>query len=206
MLAEAPPVSTPPATPADQGHHFALGIPNIPKLTMFTRSRTPSPEPQLAAVPHPPTPRRIVIMVLGLRPHRVGVWTSSQRPSESVMNYILLSGAPALVVPAQLGAPLLAWDSLTLEEMWKLELPPDGGKSSTGEFEGVVNVLFEYLDMCVDWARVVIPRAPGSQSPESTPVPEALDPKKVVKSALEVLLAAAVRSGESKEVKKEVGK
>lgn len=174
---------------------------------MLTRSRTPSPEPQLAAVPHPPAPRRIVIMVLGLRPHRVGVWTSSQRPSESVMNYILLSGAPAIVVPAKLGAPLLAWDSLTLEEIWKIELPPDGGASPSGQFEGVVKVLFEYLDMCIDWERVVVPSAPASQAPESPPTaPEDLDPKKFVKRALEVLLAAAVRSGASKEVKKEVDK
>ncbi|KAF7964997.1 hypothetical protein HWV62_1160 [Athelia sp. TMB] len=208
ILAAPPPPDT--ATPVvpEEAHHFTLSLPDIPKLTMFSRSRTPSPEPQLAAVPPPPSPRRIVIMVLGLRPHRVGVWTSSHRPNESVINYILLSGAPAIVVPAKLGAPLLAWDSLTLEEIWKIELPPDGAASSTGQFEGVVNVLYEYLDMCVDWDRVVIPAAPPSQDPEvsAASTDPVHDAKKLVKSALGVLLAAAVRSGASKEVKKEVDK
>ena len=101
-------------TSPPEAHHFSLSFPEIPKLKLFNRSRTPSPEPQLVPLPPAPVPRRLVILVIGLKPHRK-IWTSSQRPSESVINYQLLDGCPAIVVPVKLGAPLLAWDSLTLE-------------------------------------------------------------------------------------------
>lgn len=93
---------------------------------------------QDAQVPVPPTPRHIAVFALGLKPHRGKMWTSSQRPSESVMRYQLLSATPALLVPAKVGAPLLAWDAHTLAEPGKLQL----------------DALYEFLDMCVDWERV----------------------------------------------------
>lgn len=121
-----------------------------------------------------------------------------------MINYQLLNGCPSVVVPVKVGAPLLAWDSLTLEELWKVELPADeGGKSANGAFEGITGVLFEYLDMCVDWERVVVPMEEGEKKEEV--VGEEVK-KEVVKDALKLVVAAAVRSGESKEVKKEVDK
>jgi hypothetical protein len=130
-----------------------------------------------------------------------------------VINYQLLNGCPAVVVPVKLGAPLLAWDSLTLEQLWEVELPAEGQKSGSGRFEGIVGVLFEYLDMCVDWGRVVVPIAAGGDDVAAGDKGQSEDQaaseekeKQSLRGALEVVVAAAVRSGESKEVKKEVDK
>jgi hypothetical protein len=72
-----------------------------PKLShLVSRSRTTSPEPSLAPLPEPPKPRRLVLLALGIAPHR-RLWTSSQRPGESVINYVLLNGCPAVVLPAK---------------------------------------------------------------------------------------------------------
>jgi hypothetical protein len=109
-----------------------------------------------------------------------------------VIQYQLLNGCPAVVVPVKLGAPLLAWDAQTLETVWKLELPTEKG-TPKGMFHGMVDVLFEFLDLCVDWDRVEI----GG---------EAMEPKVAVRNALTLLVASAVRSGESEEVKKEIDK
>ncbi|KDQ60250.1 hypothetical protein JAAARDRAFT_126338 [Jaapia argillacea MUCL 33604] len=205
-----PPPPPPPQPVEELKHHSSLSI-NVPSLSnMFTRSRTPSPEPHLAPLPIPPTPRRLALLVLGIKPHRT-FWTTSARPSESVINYQLLNGCPAIVVPVKVGAPLIAWDTLTLEELWKVELPPDdqdvnGGGNGVGDkFRGIVRVLYEYLDLCVDWDRVVLPSADGGEGGE--PEVETLEAKNgAVRDALTLLVAAAVRSGESKEVKKEVDK
>ena len=42
-----------------------------------------------------------------------------------MINYILLNGCPAIVVPVKVGAPLVAWDGLTLEQLWKVSLPAE---------------------------------------------------------------------------------
>lgn len=78
-------------------------------------SRTPSPPPVLQALV--PPPRRLAVMLLGMKPHRLGMWTSSQRPSESIIQYLLLNGAPTIVLPALAGAPLIAWNTLTLKQI-----------------------------------------------------------------------------------------
>ncbi|KAE9398070.1 hypothetical protein BT96DRAFT_921053 [Gymnopus androsaceus JB14] len=168
----------------------------IPSLSnVFSRSRTPSPEPQLTPLRAPPVPRRMVIVVVGIKPHRK-LWMTSARPEESVINYILLNGCPALVVPVKTGSPLIAWDALTLQQLWDVELPSaDGIPSKSGKFEGIVMVLLEFLDLCVDWSRVEIQGA-EDVTEESK--------KEKVKDAIQLLVAAAVRSKSSKEVKKEV--
>lgn len=116
-------------------------------------------------------------------------------------------------MPVKLGAPLLAWDSLTLEELWKVELPAAASegtsaagaaiKTASGRYEGIAGVLFEYLDLCVDWDRVIVPG--GSNGGDKTSVGEE-EKRDCVKKSLELLVAAAIRSGESKEVKEEVDK
>jgi hypothetical protein len=184
---------------------------SAPALLRPERSRTPSPEPALAAVPAPPAPRRLVVLALGLKPHRAGLWTSSARPGESVLRYVLLGGAPALVLPAALGAPLLAWYTRTLDDLWKLPVPAGDARDAAAagdamarakasdaradEFAGVLAALAEYVALCVDWARVRVPGAPD--------VDEA-GKRTAVEEALALLLAAAVRSAESKKVAKEV--
>jgi hypothetical protein len=144
----------------------------------------------------------MVILCVGLKPHR-SLWTTSARPGESVINYILLNGCPAIVIPVKVGAPLVAWDALTLEQLWKVPLPTDEPEAESttaaqGKFGGIVNVLYEYLDMCVDWERVVVSGDPDK--------PIDMDGRKALKSALGLLVAAAIRSGTSKEVKKEIDK
>ncbi|KAH9941220.1 uncharacterized protein BXZ73DRAFT_42301 [Epithele typhae] len=197
--------------------HFSnLSLPRLPDLQQaFARSRTPSPEPPPALAPPPPTPpRRLAVVVVGLKPHRT-FWTTSQRPSESVVQYQLLNGCPALVLPAARGAPLLAWDTLTLERLWAVALPAGDGagdRSADGRFEGIVGVLFEYLDLCVDWPRFVLAGAEaqegaGVEAAADTGADEDVEKKKgALKDAVKVLVAAAVRSGASKEVKDQVDK
>ncbi|TFK47590.1 hypothetical protein OE88DRAFT_1665817 [Heliocybe sulcata] len=193
-LASPPP---PPETEQKpEEHHSSLSV-KLPNLSnLFERSRTPSPEPALAPPASPPQPRRLVILVVGLKPHRT-FWTTSARPSESVIRYQLLNGCPAIVVPAKVGAPLLAWDTLTLEHLWGVKLPEESETATQQPghgFQGIVNVMFEYVDLCIDWERLVLPE--GDRD----------DKKDTVKNAISLLVAAAVRSGNSKEVKKEVDK
>ncbi|CAK5272136.1 unnamed protein product [Mycena citricolor] len=189
-----------PVTPAETPEEKPQGlIPKLPSLTNMLRSRPASPsEPEhvLTALPPPPKPRRMVVVTVGLKPHRT-LWTTSARPGESVINYILLNGCPAIVVPVKVGAPLVAWDSMTLQELWKVELPASDSDISGGKFGGIVAVLFEYLDLCVDWDRVSI----GEEG-----VSAEVDSRQALKNALGLLLAATVRSKDSKQVKKEIDK
>ncbi|KAF7323804.1 hypothetical protein MKEN_00601500 [Mycena kentingensis (nom. inval.)] len=194
-----------PTTPTEQPEkekekHHRLALPKLPSLPNLLRSRPPSPsEPEVKHTPlvPPPKPRRMVIVVCGLKPHR-SLWTSSARPGESVIQYIMSNGAPAVVVPVKIGAPLVAWDTLTLEDLWKVPLPTDDIKTAAeleeagGTFAGIVKVLYEYLDMCVDWERFEVEGDTDAQS--------------ALKAALGVLAAAAIRTKESKEFKKEIDK
>jgi hypothetical protein len=115
------------------------------------------------------------------------------------MHYILLNGCPAIVMPAKIGAPLIAWDCLTLEQLWDVELPKEteGMKTSKSKFMGIVNVLFEYLDLCVDWERFIV----GCEGPTA-----GSDGRGALKAAITLFVGAAVRSGQSKEVRREVDK
>ncbi|PPR08248.1 hypothetical protein CVT24_001290 [Panaeolus cyanescens] len=181
-----------------------ISIPSISNL--FSRSRSPSPDAELAAVPPPPIPRRMVILVVGLKPHRK-LWTSSARPGESVINYVLLNGCPSVVVPVKTGAPLLAWDGLTLEQLWEVKLPAsEGEKSPDGKFEGIVDVLFEYMDLCVEWDRVTLGDDVSDVVLDDQGVVEDGETakKEALKDALSLLVAAAVKSKNSKEAREEL--
>ena len=150
----------------------------------------------------------MAIVVVGLKPHRK-LWTTSARPGESVMYYQLLNGCPAIVVPVMPGAPLLAWDTLTLEELWKVKLPQEGDDTVGKKFEGIVGVLLEYLDLCLDYDRVIEPHVATDGSEEKRNEDATLNSDKKrekVKEALSLLVAAAVESGKSKKVKDEVDK
>lgn len=141
------------------------------------QARTPSPPPILQQVV--PPPRRLAVLLLGLKPHRLGLWTSSARPSESVLQYIILNGAPTLVLPALSGSPLIAWNTLTLKQL----------QAKHDKYDGVVRILFEYLSLCVDWERVTV-----GKSDE--------DRKSAVRDSLKLVVAAAAQSAESRAVKK----
>lgn len=176
-----------------QEHRSRLSIPSLSNHfnRRGDRSRTPSPEPALTPLPLPPTPRRMVLVVVGLRPHRK-LWAGSARPGESVLNYVLLNGCPAVVVPVKVGAPLVAWDGLTLGQLWEVGLPLEGeAGSADGRYEGVVSVLCEFLDLCVDWGRVVLGEGASGVGAEGEGEGKG---KAAVRDAVGLLVAAAVRS------------
>ncbi|TCD64086.1 hypothetical protein EIP91_004558 [Steccherinum ochraceum] len=208
-FATSPP---PPATPPV--NRPGLSAPSI--SNMFSRSRSSSPEPSLTPLAPPPIPRRLVILVVGLKPHRK-LWSTSARPSESVLRYQLLSGCPAIVVPVKLGAPLIAWDTLTLEHLWEVVLPRDTEPVLEGsKFHGIITVLFEFLDLCVDWGRVVLStgqddldvsaRRTDSRDLEADPLDSSDARRSAVKDAVTLLVAAAVRSGASKKAREDIDK
>lgn len=93
---------------------------------------------------------------------------------------MLLNGAPAIVLPALAGAPLIAWNTLTLKQL-----------QTKDKYDGVVRILFEYLSLCVDWERVTV----GEGNEER---------QKAVRDAVELVVAAAVQSADSKAVSKDV--
>ncbi|KAG8716499.1 hypothetical protein FRC08_009408 [Ceratobasidium sp. 394] len=213
----AAPHSTPPKSPMLKATEMASGLghklssyfhrPTSPAPSADTKpgSKPPSaqPSPALSASSLPvvaPVPRRILVLVLGLSPHRK-LWTTSARPGESVLNYHLLNGCPALVLPAtsaQGNTPLVAWDTLTLEHMHTVGR--DQGGVDGEAFKGIVTCLFEYLSLCVDWERVIVP-----DEVKDTEVAVGDDfKKKIVRDGLELVLAGAVRSHDSKAVKADV--
>ena len=150
----------------------------------------------------------MVVLFLGLKPHRK-LWYLSKRPEESVINYILLNGCPSIVVPVKVGAPLLAWDTLTVEQLWKIELPDeDDKKTKSGKFEGIADVIFEYLDLCVDWDRFKLEKTQNEVDLAETQGfgndKEQEAKSKVLKGAVTLLVAAAIRSKDSKEVRNEL--
>ncbi|KAF8519449.1 hypothetical protein JB92DRAFT_2898687 [Gautieria morchelliformis] len=209
-----------------------LNIPSLSDMVANTtaklsRSRSPSPSPSInradppgSITPDPsvpttlPLPRRMVILVLGIKPHR-HYWTTSARPSESVIEYILLNGCPAVVLPVRPGSPLVAWDTLTLEQLHKIGKLPGGLESAKAK--GVINVLSEYSGLCVDWERVVVPgrQVEAEEKDMHGDVPGEskgrdggeilLEAKKAaVRDAMRLLVAGAINSGTSKEAKKAV--
>lgn len=211
VISLTPGPATPPLATPPQAHLHIPSMHDLPSLSnMFSRSRTPSPEPTLTPLPPPPTPRRMVILLVGLKPHRAGMWTTSARPSESVIYYQLLNGCPAIVVPVKLGAPLIAWDALTIDKLWKVELPKDGNVLQDDHgFGGIVKTIFEYLDLCVDWERVVLSTEQGGEDASTVAGDAAADleaKKAVLRGAVSLLVAGAVRSGENDEVKEKVDK
>lgn len=126
----------------------------------------------------------------------------------------------------RLGSPLIAWDGLTLEQLWRYVLPGDeeaaiatASTSKTGTtegqrdttdttlkgFDGVVNVLYEYVELCIEWSRVEIP-AQDRYAEKEEGVRDEARAKAAVKVAVKLFVAAAVRSGQSEEGKKEVDK
>jgi hypothetical protein len=154
----------------------------------------PSGQGQGAPLALPPPQRRMVIFVVGIAPHRAGIWTSSQRPGESIMNYTLMNGCPAMVVPIRTGTPLIAWHACTLKMLQTME----GGVEGT-IFDKVLARLNEYVELCVDWERIVFPEGTKGEgeSNESAGL-------RVVNDGLRLILAGAVRSKDSAEVKKKI--
>jgi hypothetical protein len=154
-------------------------------------------DPNVSLPPGPPPDRRMVVLVLAISPHRGGIWTSSARPGESVMNYTLLNGCPALVLPIKPGSPLIAWSAVTLKTLHGLKDGVDGQA-----FKDLLEIMINYLEMCVDEDRVALPPNYAEQS--GLTGTEAENKRKAVQVGMELVLAGAVRSAASPKVKKEI--
>lgn len=124
-------------------------------------------------------------MLVGLKPYKLNLWTSSQRPGESIMNYLILDGCPAVVLPARPGTPLLAWNSITLKQLYQL-------RGDTGHEKGVVDCWVEFLSLCVDMDRICTQDNKGRGKEE------------MLRDAIELCVQGAFKSGDSKVVEKEV--
>ncbi|KDN40202.1 hypothetical protein RSAG8_08265, partial [Rhizoctonia solani AG-8 WAC10335] len=121
------------------------------------------------------------------------------------MNYHLLNGCPALVLPAvsaKGNTPLVAWDTITLEQLHKIG--KDKGGVDGEAFKGIVTCLFEYLSLCIDWDRITIPGEVTNhpESPETATGGEFK--KQIVRDGIELVLAGAVGSHDSKAVRANV--
>ncbi|KAF8511569.1 hypothetical protein BU17DRAFT_97136 [Hysterangium stoloniferum] len=157
-----------------------------------------------------PPPQRLVLVVLGIKPYR-GLWSMSARPGESIIEYILLKGCPAIVVPVKAGSPLVAWNALTLKHLHKLNKQPEGIESPKAK--GVINAICEYLGECVDWERVAV--VPDEKEKETIAEAPEEDEQKVekaslnekhdaVEKAVRLLVIGAINSAQSEEAKKEI--
>lgn len=98
----------------------------------------------------------------------------------------------------------MAWDTMTLEGLWTV--PLEGEK-----FDGVVGVLFEYVGLCCDWERFEFADS-VEKAEESEEEKERVKKTKqevaeeLTKNALALLVAATIRSKDSKEAKKYLDK
>jgi len=182
----------------------------------YTLPQQPHTTAGLLSVPHPPPPlrtqttpthimqnpevwqRRMLVVLLGIKPHRGTVWTSSERPEESLMRYQLLDGAPSIVLPMRQGGPLVGWHAMTLQGMHD-EWYRDGGGRETSRrttmsaVERITGNLFEYVDGCVDWERVDTGGgvSPGTGYYHASQEEEDARKRLAVGRALELLVTAA---------------
>ncbi|KAH8834743.1 hypothetical protein DL96DRAFT_1571580 [Flagelloscypha sp. PMI_526] len=131
--------------------------------------------------------RRMAVFLVGILPHKGNIWTTSGRPGESIIRYILMNGSSAIVLPTRVGAPLLAWSATSLSSLWKFQ-DPDSPNSAK-----YIDGLLEYLDMCVDWERV---RLNGKEKVKAEKARSAL------RDALRILVGAAIECQNCNEVKK----
>lgn len=62
---------------------------------------------------------RMVITFAGLTPYRGGngMWSTARRPGCAMLHFHLFDGCPALVIPVNSQAPIVAWSPWTLKQM-----------------------------------------------------------------------------------------
>ncbi|KAE9994715.1 hypothetical protein EG327_005161 [Venturia inaequalis] len=62
---------------------------------------------------------RMVITFAGLTPYRGGngMWSTARRPGCAMLHFHLFDGCPALVIPVNAQAPIVAWSPWTLKQM-----------------------------------------------------------------------------------------
>jgi hypothetical protein len=99
---------------------------------------------------------------------------------------------------------------MTLEQLWRIPIPKDDAPVDLKEpiaegqisFQNTVAFLNEFLGLCIDWDRMELIGSQGQEKKIATDE----EKRAAVKEALILLVAGAVRSGESKAVRKDVDK
>ncbi|KAH7087926.1 hypothetical protein BKA62DRAFT_729456 [Auriculariales sp. MPI-PUGE-AT-0066] len=140
--------------PGTTTNHLAAPHPPLPHRMNTSPGQLEHTEVGLAAE------RRMVILLLGIKPHRGSVWASSERPEESVLRYQLFNGCPAIVLPMRSGGPLLGWHTMTLQGLHDAWYRDGGGFGSTSarqrttEIDRITQTLFMFVDQCINWERV----------------------------------------------------
>lgn len=87
----------------------------------------------VASIPHlipiscPPDPSvslendRMLITLVGIRPLRGSHWTSSRRPDEGKLRFVLANGIPGIILEVKRGCPLVSWMATTLRDAFHLK-------------------------------------------------------------------------------------
>ena len=60
---------------------------------------------------------RMVLTFTGISPFRANMWSTSRRPGCGTIIFHLFDGCPAVVIPVNNNAPILAWSPWTLAQM-----------------------------------------------------------------------------------------
>ncbi|KAG8897521.1 hypothetical protein FRC00_004132 [Tulasnella sp. 408] len=111
--------------------------------------------------------RWMIILPLGVKPHRARAWTSSASPGESA----------SCVTSSSTAAQLLWFRTGEKEEV----------------VDGVVRILLEYVELCVDWERMVV----ASKEKDELK-------REAIRDALTLLVERLVKAGQSQDVKEKV--
>jgi hypothetical protein len=87
---------------------------------------------------------RMVITFAGISPYRGGngMWSTSRRPGCGMLHFHLFDGCPALVIPVNSQAPIVAWSPWTLAQMQAGLMMQNGGYVAEIQHEQIC----EWLD------------------------------------------------------------
>ena len=66
---------------------------------------------------HDISTNRLIVLFTAISPFRANMWSTSRRPGCGMLNFHLLNGCPALVLPVSARAPIVGWSPWTLAQM-----------------------------------------------------------------------------------------
>ncbi|KAH7097595.1 hypothetical protein BKA62DRAFT_716158 [Auriculariales sp. MPI-PUGE-AT-0066] len=121
--------------PGTATNHLAAPHPPLPHRMNTSPGQLEHTEVGLAAE------RRMVILLLGIKPHRGSVICAA---------YQLFNGCPAIVLPMRSGGPLLGWHTMTLQGLHDAWYRDGGGFGSTSarqrttEIDRITQTLFMF--------------------------------------------------------------
>ncbi|KIO16811.1 hypothetical protein M407DRAFT_33542 [Tulasnella calospora MUT 4182] len=115
-------------------------------------------------------------------------------PGESLMRCVFFNGhCPSVVVLVKPGSLLVVWHTSTSSQF--------GGIGKGGSAGGVVRLLMEYVELSVDWERMVVVVSKGMNGVGGEDDEFKREP---IKDALTLLVENLVEAGQSQDVKEKV--